>query len=94
MKVIRYLQSYFHVVHGVSVAKFEAGKHYPVADETERHVAQGFAEVIDAPDDAPKAEAAADKAESTAAKAVDAAAEARSVADAAAAAADIKSQAA
>lgn len=89
MKVIRYLQSWFHVVHGVAVAKFEAGKHYPVNEETERHVAQGIAEVVDAPEDAPKAEAAADKAEADAAKAAEKAEAARAVADAATAAADI-----
>jgi hypothetical protein len=89
MKVIRYLQSWFHVVPaGHSEAKYEAGKHYPVTDETSLHVEHGIAELVDAPEDADKAAAAAESAEARAAKAAETAEAARAAADAAAAAAD------
>jgi hypothetical protein len=57
MKAIRYTQS-FHAVgeHGFSAPVYEAGKDYPVTDETRRHVARGIAEEVDLPD--PAAEAA------------------------------------
>jgi hypothetical protein len=88
MQLIRYLVTWFHVTPaGHSEAKFEAGKHYPVTDETKLHVAQGIAEVVDAPDDAEKAAAAAESAEARAAKAAEAAEAARAAADAATAAA-------
>lgn len=90
MQLVRYLASFFHVtVGGYSEAKYEAGKHYPVTDETSLHVEHGIAELVDAPDDADKAAAAAESAEAKAAKAAEAADAARASADAAAAAAQL-----
>jgi hypothetical protein len=87
MKVIRYSASWFETdVTGTSRAKYEAGKCYPVTDETQQHVLHGIAEEVDAPDDVEKAEAAAESAEAKAAKAAAAAVAARAAADAAAAA--------
>lgn len=87
MKVIRYSASWFETdVTGTSRAKFEAGKFYPVTEETQRHVIHGIAEEVDAPDDVEKAEAAAESAEAKAEKAAAAADTARAAADAAAAA--------
>lgn len=91
MKVIRFSASWYETdTAGNSRAKYEAGRCYPVSEETQRMVLRDIAEEIDAPDDAEKAAAAADKAEASAAKAVETAADARTVADIAAAAADIK----
>jgi hypothetical protein len=88
MQIVRYLSSWFHVgASGASEAKYEAGKHYPVTDETSRHIEHGIAELVDAPDDADKAAAAAESAEAKAAKAAEAAEAARAAADAATAAA-------
>jgi hypothetical protein len=90
MKLIRYLESWFHVTAGGgSQAKYEAGKFYPVTDETARHVAHGIAEEVDAPQDADKAQAVAESAEAKADKAAEIAADARDAAQAAAAAAEI-----
>lgn len=87
MKVIRYTKTYHEVdATGSSRPKFEAGKCYPITDETSRHVVHGIAEEIDAPEDAEKAEAAAESAEAKAEKAAAAAEAARAAADAAAAA--------
>lgn len=90
MKVVRYLQSFFHVtIGGFSEAKYEAGKVYAQCEETLRHIEHGIAELIDAPDDADKAQAAADKAQATADKAAEAAAQAQDAAEVAAQAADL-----
>lgn len=87
MKVIRYSASWFETdVTGTSRAKFEAGKCYPVSDESQGHVLRGIAEEIDAPEDVEKAEAAAESAEAKAEKAAATADAARAAADAAAAA--------
>lgn len=84
MKVIRYTQSWFEVDStGSSRAKFEAGKCYPISEETTRHVDRGIAEVVDAPEDAEKAEAVAEKAEAKADEAKTKADEARAAATAA-----------
>lgn len=82
MKLIRYIASWFDV----GAEKYAAGGYYPVTDETKQHVAQGVAEVVDAPEDADKAEAVADKAEAKLADAEASAAAAREAAEAAAAA--------
>ena len=88
MKLIRYMLDYFEVgVDGASGVKFAAGSHYPVSDETSRHVEHGIAEEVDAPEDALKAVAVAEKAESKADDAQVAADAARALADAATAAA-------
>lgn len=51
MPMIRYTLSWFETdCTGNSRAKFEAGKLYPVTDESLSHVAQGVAEQVDAPD--------------------------------------------
>jgi hypothetical protein len=90
MKVVRYLQSFFHVaIGGYSEAKYEAGKVYAQTEETLRHIEHGIAELFDAPEDVEKAQAAAEKAEAAAAKATDAAADARQTAEVAAAAAEL-----
>ena len=90
MKVIHYLASWYHTVYdGSSVAKYEAGKCYPVTDESLTHVAQGIAEEVDAPDDVEAAQAAADKAQVKVEKAVDAALDAEVAARAAEAAQEI-----
>jgi hypothetical protein len=94
MKVVRYLQSFFHVaICGYSEAKYEAGKVYAQCEETLRHIEHGIAELFDAPDDVDKAQAAAEKAEAAASKANDAASDARQTAGAAAAAAALKTDA-
>lgn len=87
MKLIKYLASWF-VTDGAgnSTAKFEAGKFYPVSDESSSHVLQGVAEEVDAPEDYEKALAAAEKAEAKADDAEAKAAEAKAAAEAAAAA--------
>jgi small subunit ribosomal protein S16 len=90
MKVIRYLLTWFEVgTSGQSEAKYVAGTCYPVTEETSRHVLQGVAEEVDAPDDVEKAEAAADKAEAKADAATATAESARDAAEVAAAAAQI-----
>ena len=86
MKAHRYLQTFFDVNGGgTSYAKYEAGKSYPVTDETSHHVAMGIAEEIDVPDDAEKATAAAEaaqvKADAAQAKADAAAAAAQAAQD-------------
>lgn len=51
MKVARFLQTYYEVgSHGVSEAKYEAGKDYPLTNETKRLVARGIAEPVDVAD--------------------------------------------
>lgn len=93
MQLVKYTLTWFHVVgSGASVPLYEAGKLYPVTDETRRHVGQGIAELVEAPDDLTKAESAAKRAEALAAKAAAAAEEARALADAAAAAQVIADQ--
>lgn len=87
MKLIKYLASWFATDStGNSVAKFEAGKFYPVTAESSSHVLQGVAEEVDAPEDYEKAIAAADKAAAKVDDAEAKAAEARAAAEAAAAA--------
>lgn len=51
MKMIRFSQTFWHVVHGASVPQFEAGKDYPVNEDTQRCVARGIAEEVDVPDE-------------------------------------------
>lgn len=90
MKLIRYIESWFEVgTHGASEAKFEAGKHYPITDETQAHAARGIAEEVEVPDDVQKAEAAAETAEAKAEKAAAAAEDARIAAAGAAAGAEL-----
>lgn len=87
MKIIRYKLDWFETDGvGNSRAKFEAGKFYPVTDESSSHVVQGAAEEVDAPEDYEKAIAAADKAEAKLDDAEAKAVEARATAEAAAAA--------
>lgn len=84
MKLIRYTATFFDVNGGGnSYAKFEAGRCYPITDESARHVVQGIAEEIDAPEDAAKAETAAQRAQAAADRAQQAAEQARALADAA-----------
>lgn len=84
MKVVKFLETWFHVVSGASIPQFEAGKFYPLTDETQAHVARGIAMLFDAPDEPTKAEAAAQKAQAAAERATAAAQAARDAADAAA----------
>jgi len=87
MKLIRYLLDYFSTgTDGSSGIKFAAGQHYPVTEETARHVEHGIAEAVEAPEDATKAVAVAEKAEAKADDAQAAAEAARAAADAAQAA--------
>lgn len=84
MKLVKFLETWFHVpAGGASVAQFEAGKFYPLSDETAAHVARGIAEEFEAPDEPTKAESAAFKAQAAAARAAAAATEARELANAA-----------
>lgn len=95
MKVIRFTASWHETDNaGNSRPKYEAGRCYPVNEETKHMIARGIAEEIDAPDDAEKAAAAADKAQAIASKAAEAAAEARATASVAQDAERIKSGAA
>lgn len=84
MKVVKFLETWFHVVSGASIPQFEAGKFYPLTDETKAHLARGIAMLFDAPDEPTKAEAAAQKAQAAAERATAAAQAARDAADAAA----------
>ena len=87
MKLIRYLLDFFSTgADGSSSVKFAAGEHYPVTEETAKHVEHGIAEEVDAPEDATKAVAVAEKAEAKADDAQAAADAARASADAAQAA--------
>jgi hypothetical protein len=89
MKVAHYLQS-FHAVGltGFSEVKFEAGKAYPLTEESERHIGQGIAEARDVDEDPAKADAVASAAEAKAEKAEAGAESARARADEARALAD------
>ena len=90
MKLIRYLQTFFGTdAAGNSRPVFEAGRFYAPHDASESHIVQGFAEAVDAPPDADKADDAADKALDKAVKAFDAANAADALAKAAHAAADL-----
>ena len=90
MKIIKFIESWFDTDGaGNSNVKFAAGSFHPITEETERHVALGTAVVIDAPNDADKAEAVAEKAEAKVDDAVAAAEAARAASDAAAAAEQI-----
>jgi hypothetical protein len=84
MQVVKYLETWFHVVAGSSVAQFEAGKFYPLTDETQAHVGRGIAELFEAPPEPSKAESLAQKAQAAADRAAAAAQAARDAADAAA----------
>jgi hypothetical protein len=78
-KVIRYLASWFD--NGVAI--YEKGKHYPISEETLRHVATGCAEEVEVDLTLENAKKAAERAEIAAGKAAAAAEEARLLADAA-----------
>jgi hypothetical protein len=86
MQAIRITDTYFETDSGGNaMAVFEAGKHYPVTESSQRQVALGNGEIVDIPDDPEKAQAAAEAAESAAEKATAKATTARRHADAAAA---------
>ena len=64
MQAILITDTYFETDSGGNaVAIFEAGKHYPVTEASQRQVALGNGELVDVPDDAEKAQAAAEAAE-------------------------------
>lgn len=73
MKVIKFNTTFYDV----GVPKYEAGKHYPVTEETQRQVAVGIAEEIDAYVEIDEAEKLAEKAH----KKLESAAAAAEVAD-------------
>ena len=76
MQMHRFNTTWFAVnPGGASAPRYLAGGVYPVTEETARCAAQGFAELVDAPEDLAAAQAAADKAMAKADKA-DAAAQA------------------
>jgi hypothetical protein len=86
MQAILITDTYFETdPGGNAVAMFEAGKHYPMTEASQRQVALGNGQVVDVPDDVDKAQAVADAAEATAEKAAAKALSARLQADAAAA---------
>jgi hypothetical protein len=69
MQAILITDTYFETDSGGNaVAIFEAGKHYPVTEASQRQVALGNCEVVDVPDDAEKAQAAAEAADEAAAE--------------------------
>ena len=83
MQAILITDTYFETDSGGNaVAIFEAGKHYPVTEASQRQVALGNGEIVDVPDDAEKAQAAAEAAEAAAEKATAKATTARRQADA------------
>lgn len=95
MKVVRITHSWFETnSFGNREEKFSAGAILPLNEATQRQVDLLNAEVIEAPDDYEKAEAAALKAEERAATASAAADHARDAADAAAAVEQAKVEAA
>ena len=91
-RVIRFNSTFFHVVGGESLPQFIAGEYYAVDEETQRHVAMGIAEEIDAPDDADKAIPQAGKLQDKAADVAAAAHDAQVLAEAAQAAEAIAAQ--
>lgn len=95
MQVVRYNATWFDVDGGGnSYVKFATGQVYLPTEETLRHVSQGAAEVIEAPDDADAAQNEAARLAKKAAAAVAAAQEAQARADAALQAAALAEQAA
>lgn len=66
MKVIKFNATFYDV----GVPKYEAGKHYPVTEETQRQVTAGIAEEIDAYVDTDEAEKLAEKAQKNRERAV------------------------
>lgn len=88
-QVVKIKDTWFEVINGTSLPKFEGGKLYPLNDETQRQVELGNGEIVDAPEDAEKAQAAADAAAAAAAKAAEKATEKADAAAAAVAAAQL-----
>jgi hypothetical protein len=83
MQAILITDTYFETDSGGNaVAIFEAGKHYPVTEASQRQIALCNGELVDVPDDAEKAQAAAEAAEAAAEKATAKATTARRQADA------------
>ena len=82
MKLVRIRDDWFES----GALRYAGGALYPVSDDTKRQVELGNGYLVDAPDDADKADAAAVKAEARADDAAAAAQAARDAADAAAAA--------
>jgi hypothetical protein len=88
VKAVLITDSHFETdASGSAVEKFKGGKHYPLDEASQRQVDLGNGVIVDAPDDAEKAAAAAETAEQAAEKAAAKADAARQSADAAAAAA-------
>lgn len=75
----RYTETFFDA----GKAKFEAGKHYPLDDETQRHINAGIAQLITVDLSVEKAQKLAEKARLAADRAASAAAEAEALAEAA-----------
>ena len=83
MQVARYLSTWWHCPAGASVPQYLAGSIHPLTDETRSHIAQGVAELVEAPDDVESAAKRAERAHAAVEKAKAAAAEATAAAEAA-----------
>lgn len=79
-KLVKYLESFFDA----GVEKFVKNQFYPHTPETQTHVDQGIATIVEVDLDADRAEKAAARAQAAADKAIAAAAIAREAAEAAA----------
>ena len=77
------LALYRETFYDVGAVKYAAGQHYPLTEETERHIAGGVAELVDIDIDAEKAQKLALKAREASDRAAAAAANAESLAAAA-----------
>ena len=82
MQLARFLLAFFEA----GAVKYQAGQHYALGEETERCIAAGTAELVDAPADPQAALAAEDKAVRRATRAAAEAVDAKLQADAALAA--------